>query len=198
MNIFEASKFIYVTMLLLVLTVAGLSYGLYQTKSDLNEIKQNQVTSSLSIPGKQSTGLSNRDDFFSQSIEDRFAFMQKNMEEMVSTFFKDDPFFFQNGFGLSAHSPKVNINEDSDKFEVIVDIPEGQDVEFNAEVRDGTLVISGQSESAEENNSDNQFSYSSNFNRFSQSVMIPENADAGKMEVDKKEGQFIVTIPKIG
>jgi len=133
----------------------------------------------------------------------QFAQMQKRMDEMMRQMMPNDPMFGQQGFGqlglgLSAGSPEITMDEDSDQYKVVVKLPEGENMQLNTDLADNTLTISGKVESKarEDDPSAQLFGHAEAMSQFSQSITLGEPVDEAGMKVDRNGEDIVITIPK--
>lgn len=138
----------------------------------------------------------------------QFAQMQQRMDEMMRQLMPNDSMFGQNGFGqqgfgqlgfgLSAGSPEITMDEDSDQYKVVVKLPEGENMQLNTDLADNTLTISGKVESTAEDNepSAQLFGHAQAMSQFSQSITLGEPVDEAGMKIDRNGQDIVITIPK--
>ncbi len=130
-------------------------------------------------------------------VDKAFMQMQKHMDEMMSRMQPGRSIFSQHGFGFSNSVPIVNMTEKPDKYEVVVSVPQGQEVELNTEIENNRLIISGRTKNSSENNSADVYSKSVSSSQFSQSVTLEKPVDEAAMKTEKNGKELVITIPKV-
>ncbi len=92
--------------------------------------------------------------------------------------------------------PAVNVRETDDTFELEVATPGMQKDDFNVEVNDSIMSISGEKKVSNEDQDDNytrrEFSYQS----FRREFALPENVDGEKIHAKYDDGILRITLPK--
>jgi len=128
----------------------------------------------------------------------QIAEMQRRMDELMNSMTQGFPFFNQQdfGFGFIDSGPTIRMTEDSESYQVSIEVPEGQEVELNTELNNNTLVVSGSVRNEREESSSGLSSRSMQESRFSQSVYLPGPIDASAMRVEQEDTQIVVTVPK--
>ena len=99
---------------------------------------------------------------------------------------------------LGVNVPSVNIKETSTDYVLEVAAPGLERKDFNIEVKNDTLTISGEKEEEkeekEEKNGYSRKEYS--FNSFSRSFSLPENADESAIKAKYENGILRISIAK--
>ena len=80
------------------------------------------------------------------------------MDEMMNTMSSGTSFFNKQGLGYSSASPSIEMKEKPDKYEIIVKVPEGQQMEINTALKDSNLTISSKVKNKVEETQGGQFS----------------------------------------
>lgn len=125
-----------------------------------------------------------------------FAEMQKRMDELMNRMAPGGSIFSNRGFGLSVSSPEVTMKETADHYEVIVSVPQGQEVELNTELQENQLTISGKMRSIKEDKNNSTKAVVTS--RFSQTVTLAEPTDEAGMTIERQDEKVVVKIPKTG
>ena len=86
--------------------------------------------------------------------------------------------------------------KDVNEYVVQVDVPEGEEMEFHAEIVDNTLKITGKTKSLIESKTENSIQKSFSSNQFFQSLLLGVNIDEAGMTIEQNENEYIVKIPK--
>lgn len=117
----------------------------------------------------------------------------------VSTFFddlfnEDSDFLNLSKTGMTI--PAVNIAETTDSYNVELAVPGKSKDDFNIDVKNGSLVISSQteedSETTEKDFKRREYSYSS----FSRSFGLPQNVNKNDISATYTDGILTVRLPK--
>ncbi len=143
---------------------------------------------------------------------DTFSQMQQRMDAMMNSFLSgthqpfsssifSDPVFSASGFGASASSPRITMDETADQYIVIVTVPEGQEVELNTTLNDNQLTVSGTVQRRIENTTNELFGGSRPYStlsssQFSQTMALPADIDEAGMDVKHEDSIITIVIPK--
>ena len=92
--------------------------------------------------------------------------------------------------GLDSYENYVQFHRE------ILDLPGMDKDKINVEVKDHMLVVSGERTADQEQEGDQFYKRGRSFRSFSRSVMLPEDADDGNLNVKYEKGVLEVTIPK--
>lgn len=186
-----------------LVSLAAVSYMLYDTRKSLHRLENQQTSTSLPLLSQPNSpkASSNPADDWNPWLDPwdpsgQFQDLQNRMNQLMSSMMPNGSFFSQQGFGLSPVSPSVVMEETKDHLEVKITAPEGQDMEFNAEIADGQLRVFGKVKNITENQSGQSFEQSVATSQFSQVLTLPESVDEAGMSVTKENEQFVVKIPK--
>ena len=98
--------------------------------------------------------------------------------------------------GGSSFVPKVDIIENEKSFEINFAVPGLNKDDFNIELKDNYLTVSGERKLTNEKKDKNFHSIETNYGSFSRSFSLPENVDATKAEAKYNNGILELTIPK--
>ena len=108
--------------------------------------------------------------------------------------------FFNERFNFSGNSrsflPKVDIAETAGGFEVSLAAPGLKKEDFNIEVHDGLLTVSGERKFVNEDKGKNYHSIETQYGTFSKSFRLPKNVDTEKVEAKYKAGILSLFVPK--
>jgi len=113
---------------------------------------------------------------------------------------------FDSFFGLTRRgeeldtirwTPRVNIEESEDSFEITADLPGMNKDDIKVEVRDHTLTIRGERKLEEEKKNKNFHLFERCYGEFSRTFTLPENADTDKIEAEFENGVLRLNIPKV-
>jgi HSP20 family molecular chaperone IbpA len=83
-----------------------------------------------------------------------------------------------------------------DAYEIILDIPDVQELEFNTEVVDQNLILSGKLTVTVERSSNGYRGTSSSSRDFSYSLKLPQPIDESAVVSKREDGRIVVILPK--
>jgi len=92
--------------------------------------------------------------------------------------------------------PKVDIAENDKSFEMHLALPGMAKDEFNIDLKEGALVISGERKFKDEKEEKNYKSIETHYGSFSRSFQLPDNILENEIEATYKDGILAVIIPK--
>jgi HSP20 family protein len=100
--------------------------------------------------------------------------------------------------GGSAYSfvPRVDIVENEKAFEIHLAAPGMNKEDFNIDLKDNFLTVSGERKFTEEKKNINFHSIETQYGTFSRSFGLPENVDVTKIAASYVNGMLIVNVPK--
>lgn len=128
------------------------------------------------------------------------SILKYNHKDFTPTTFNDvlDKFF--NGSiqraGMDSFTPKVDIIENEKAFELHVEVPGMKKEDFNIEINDNYLTVSGERKFSTEKNEKDFYSIETRYGNFSRSFTLPENIDSAKINAKYNNGILELTIPK--
>lgn len=148
------------------------------------------------------------DDWLGQAFDrdkwDPFKEMQQMQDHMNRMF--DDAF---GRFGSSrrfgglarehSFSPRVDVDEEADRFVIRVDLPGVDEASINVKVVDERVVkITGTREKKVEESDDdgNVVRQERRMGQFERSLSLPSPVDGGGMKIERKDGVFTIYLPK--
>jgi len=97
---------------------------------------------------------------------------------------------------MENFAPAVDIYEDDAMISVSAQLPGVKAEEVNIEVENGVLTISGERKLEREDKREGYHRIESSYGSFTRSFVLPESADAEKVEANLSEGVLTVRIPK--
>ena len=98
--------------------------------------------------------------------------------------------------GGSQFVPKVDIIENEKAYELHVAAPGLAKEDFNIELNDNLLTVSGERKFSNEKKDKNYHSIETQYGSFSRSFTLPENVDTEKINAKYNSGILELTIPK--
>lgn len=93
-------------------------------------------------------------------------------------------------------SPLVDVIEDQKEYLIKAELPEVQKDDVKVTVENGTLVVSGERKAEKEENGRTFHRVERRYGRFERSFAIPEDADAGNVRAEFKDGVLRVHVAK--
>lgn len=96
----------------------------------------------------------------------------------------------------SEFTPKVATREGEYAYHIDVDLPGVSKEDINVEVKDHTLIISGERKHKEEKKEEGFYRYESEYGNFSRRFTLPENIDEENIKAGSKDGVLEVVLPK--
>ena len=98
--------------------------------------------------------------------------------------------------GGTVFVPKVDVIENETSFELHVAAPGLSKEDFNIELNDNLLTISGERKFSNEKNEKNYRSIETSYGAFKRSFSLPENVDSSKINAKYNNGILELTVPK--
>jgi HSP20 family protein len=98
--------------------------------------------------------------------------------------------------GGSVFTPKVDVIENDNAYEVQVAVPGLNKEDFKIEIDDNHLTVSGERKFTNEKKDKNFHAIETNYGSFSRSFTLPENADGAKVTAKYNNGILELVIPK--
>jgi len=104
---------------------------------------------------------------------------------------------FERSGAENAVSPRLDIAETKDKYEIKAELPGMDEKDVNLSLSEGVLTISGEKKSEHENKDEKGYYLREcSYGSFSRSVRLPDNIAADKIEARFKKGVLTVDMPK--
>lgn len=136
------------------------------------------------------------DPFWGSIGQGGFTDLQAYFDDLMNDMSINANMLSNRSFGVSMTAPSIKMNEKLDRYEIVLEMPEGQEVELNTELSEGVLAINGKLRNTFEANSSNQISRSYQESQFSKSITFPDLVDEDNMQVEQKENVITIIIPK--
>ncbi len=119
-------------------------------------------------------------------------FVPTSFSNLVDRFFNDSMV----RAGGSTFVPKVDVLENEQAFEIHFAVPGLNKEDFNIELKDNYLTVSGERKFSNEKKDKNYHSIETSYGSFSRAFSLPENVDAAKINAKYDKGILELTIPK--
>ena len=113
----------------------------------------------------------------------------------VDSFF--DSFFNEHNNGRSnAFTPRTDIAETEEGFEIQLAVPGMSKQDFKIDLNKGQLSVSGERKLNEEQKGRNYHSLQTEYGSFNKSFQLPDNIDEKKIDAKYEDGILSIVIPK--
>ncbi len=119
-------------------------------------------------------------------------FTPTTFSSLMDKFFNDS----MQRSGMSEFVPRVDVIENEKAFELHVEVPGMNKEDFNIEVNDNYLTVSGERKFSSEKNEKDFQSIETRYGSFSRSFTLPENVTSDKINAKYNNGILELTIPK--
>ncbi len=136
------------------------------------------------------------------SQDEIFKEFNKLHEDMNRIFEKFDAKMFSSDFksrffdDMAMKSPKMDIKDKKDHYEIKVDLPGSKDTSIQTKVKDHILSIDAKVEKEEEKKEEHFIQKERFFNAYHRAITLPDDANGDKLKSTYKEGVLTITIPK--
>ena len=122
------------------------------------------------------------------------------LQNRLGTFFGGFPNRLRNGNGgsltLPDWSPQVDIVEDDKEYLIKADLPEMKKDDVKVVVEEGILSVSGERKTEKEEKKKKYHRIERSYGSFRRGFLVPEDADASKVNAEFKDGVLKVHLPK--
>ena len=122
-----------------------------------------------------------------------FDDLRHEMNDLMERFFTPEP---AEGHELRWFAPRSNIIEDDKQFEVCLDLPGMKAEDFNVEIRDNTLLISGERKCECPPEGKLVRRMACVYGRFEEAIPLGLAVKSDKVQAEYKDGVLRVTVPK--
>ena len=120
-------------------------------------------------------------------------YVPTSFSSLIDNFFNER---FNYAGGTSSFLPKVDIAETEKGFEVALAAPGMKKEDFNIEVNDNFLTISGERKFVNEDKNKNYHTVETQYGSFSKSFKLPKNVNSGKIDAKYEDGILNLFVPK--
>jgi HSP20 family protein len=94
-------------------------------------------------------------------------------------------------------TPRVNVEELEDKFEITADLPGMKKEDIEIEVTDGVLTIKGERTFEKEEKEANYHVCERSYGTFRRGFTLPENVNTDAIDAEYKDGILRLDVPKV-
>ncbi len=119
-------------------------------------------------------------------------YVPASFSSLIDRFFNDS----MTRSGGSSFQPNVDIVENEKSFELHVAAPGLNKDDFQIELKDNFLTVSGERKFTNEKQEKNYHAIETQFGAFSRSFSLPDNVDSSKINAKYNNGILELTIPK--
>ena len=121
----------------------------------------------------------------------------KEMRDLEQRLFRYYPTTEAEENGISAFKPTVSTREGEFAYHVEVDLPGVKKEDISIDIKENTLVISGERSFKEERVEKDYYKVESSYGKFQRSFALPENVDVENIEAACTDGVLEVVLPKL-
>lgn len=118
----------------------------------------------------------------------------RSFSSLLDRFFNES--FHGIGKDMQHFAPQVDIAESKNAFEISVTAPGMKKSDFNIDMNDGSITISGKRKFEEKKDEKNYHSVETQYGSFSRTFHLPENVNEDKIEASYQDGILNIVIPK--
>lgn len=118
----------------------------------------------------------------------------RSFTNLLDRFFNES--FANVGKQVQSFNPQVDVAESKDEFELSLAVPGMKKSDFNIDITDGRLVVSGERKFEEKKEDKNFHSVETQYGSFQRSFYLPDNIKEDKVEASYQDGILKVIIPK--
>ncbi len=121
------------------------------------------------------------------------------MQERVNKLFEDvmkPPYHSDEGLGMSAWAPAVDIYETDKEIVMKAELPEMQEKDIDIKVEENILSVSGERRMEKEVKEENYHRIERSYGSFHRSFTLPRTVDRENIKASYKDGVLKVVLPK--
>ena len=122
-----------------------------------------------------------------------------SLRERMNRMFEDSlfrPERHEDGVGLGAWSPAVDMFEKDDKFVIKAELPGLDKKDVNVDLQNGVLTLKGERKHESEVKEENFYRREMSYGKFMRSFRLPADVDADKIRAEFQNGLLTVEVPK--
>lgn len=121
-----------------------------------------------------------------------FDTFRREMDQLMEQFFPTE----DGGREVRAFAPRVNVAETDKEYEVTVDLPGMKPEEFNIELKDNQLWVTGEKKQEHEEKGKTWHRVERSYGQFRRVIPLPAQVAPDKVQADYKDGILRVTLAK--
>ena len=193
-------KVLSVVAAVFLVIIAGMGYYSWKMSQELKERHENVAIGLqpqdplLAIPELPDMAIDPWS--INNDAMEQFKQIDKQMDDMMHSMSSQQSFFNHHSFGLSSSNPKVQMSETDKEYRVVIDVPEGQNIEITTGVKDNMFSISGLIKSENKKSTSNGSEHQTSVSRFSQSVYLAHPINEKGILTKQERSRTTITIPK--
>jgi len=137
----------------------------------------------------------NRDISSRRGEEHPFFALQRQMNEMFDSFFRDvavEPF----GEWRDQFAPHIDVKEDDKELTVTAELPGMDDKDIEVLLERNALTLKGEKKEEKEEKEQNYWHMERRYGSFQRVIPLPEGVDTDKATASFKKGVLHITVPK--
>jgi len=120
-----------------------------------------------------------------------FEDFRREMDELFQNFFGSEQ-----GGEVAVFAPRTNVAETDQAYEITVDLPGMKPEEFNVELKDGQLWITGERKHEAEEKGKTYHRIERAYGQFRRVIPLDPNVDPDKVTAEYKDGVLRIEVPK--
>ena len=98
---------------------------------------------------------------------------------------------------LASFSPRTNVAETKDAYEISLDLPGMKSEDFNIELHEGRLSVWGERSREEENSDKTWHRVERYYGKFRRTFALGQDVDMDRVEASYKDGVLTLVVPKV-
>jgi len=118
-----------------------------------------------------------------------------NLRDEINRLF-ESPFSNGNSDALNTWAPALDLFEDKDSLVLRAEVPGLKKEDIDISLHENTITISGERRNEKKYEGSETSREERVFGRFTRSLQLPKQVDAGKVKASYKDGILTVTLPK--
>jgi len=120
-----------------------------------------------------------------------FDRLRRDMDRLLDSFFGEE-----NGGRFEGFTPKINLAETEDHYEVTVDLPGMKPEEFDIQLTENELWITGERKQETEQRDRTYHRVERYYGKFRRVIPLSANVDRERVEAEYKDGVLRITVAK--
>jgi len=195
-------KILSACVVLCLAVIAALGYSTWALYGKVEKLENSQMATRGSIgpllsPLSKNGAQSNDAWGNFSSMPRNFAQMEQWVDDIMNNTLSSRSTHVQPGLGIFQQGPTIEFEENTEEYQVVVKMLEGEEVELNTEISDGVLSVSGKVKRSDANSRNSQFSRLQFSSEFSRTFLLDKPVDQAAMEVINEKGKTIIRLPKL-
>ena len=131
---------------------------------------------------------------FETRYPEMFEDFRREVDGLMNRFFDRDSLRSSDGSGW--FSPSINVAEAENSYEITVDLPGMKPDDFNVELRDGDLWISGERKQEHEETKKSWHVSECRYGQFRRMIRLGDDVQPDQINAEYVDGVLKVTVPK--